>query len=171
MAAMVDGRSEGSGEPRTLVQAIRCAPMMLRPIIAVAICFLASGCGPLVDVPVPSFPPDCPGSAEEALRRTEDDGIFIGTGWLIRYIPSPDPATRGYEVNLVTRNGVPFFATILVLAEERALDRPDGIPVLVYGARTDRARIVAPGPCDPLVEIREADVDWVLPPQPSADGT
>lgn len=121
-----------------------------------------SGCAS--EIPgVPSFPEDCPGSAEEALARTEDADIFIGTGWLIRFVPSPDPATRGYEVSLRTRNGVPYFDTILVLAEEPAPDRPNGIPVLVYGARTERARVVAQGPCDPLHEINQADVDWVLP--------
>ena len=169
MAAMVDGASERSGRPRTSGRAT--LPTLLRPVVAVAICILASGCGPLVDVPVPSFPRDCPGSAEEALGRTDDDGIFIGTGWLIRFIPSPDPASRGYEVNLATLNGRPHSATILVLAEERAPDRQHGVPVLVYGARTDRAAVVAPGVCDPLHEIREADVDWVLPPEASAVGS
>jgi hypothetical protein len=133
-----------------------------RPVLASAICIFVS-VSSCVDVVPPSFRGDCPGSAREALARTDDDEIFIGTGWLIRFVPSPDPATRGYEVNLRTRNGEPYFESILVLAEERAPDRPDGIPVLVYGARTDRARVVAPGPCDPLHEIREADVDWVLP--------
>jgi hypothetical protein len=102
----------------------------------------------------------CPTTVDEAAEMSFGDAI-VGSGYAIRFIPSADPAFRGYDVN-VTRP-VSERATMVTYFLRTAAELPgvsDGDPVLLIGARTDRAHVVVAGTCPPLTVTSDEDVSW-----------
>jgi hypothetical protein len=102
----------------------------------------------------------CPTTVDDAAELSFGDEI-VGGGYAIRFIPSADPLFRGYEVN-VTRP-VSERATMVTYFLRTAAELPGvsgGDPLLLIGARTDRAHIVVAGGCPPLTATSEEDVSW-----------
>lgn len=102
----------------------------------------------------------CPKTVDEATKMSFGEAI-VGGGYAIRFIPSADPSFRGYDVN-VTRP-VSERATMDTYFLRASTELPgisDGDPVLLVGARTDRAHVVVAGTCPPLTLTSEEDVSW-----------
>lgn len=128
---------------------------MGRPRALALVAILATGCG--LSLPTPADP--CPKTVEEALAPADgNDDAYVATGHVIRFLPEAPLAQRGYEINVQTRNGEPYFNTILVRMADRQPGIADGQAVIVMALRTDRNTIVEPGGvCGPLIPILEED--------------
>ena len=102
----------------------------------------------------------CPMTVDEATEMSFGDAI-AGGGYVIRFIPSPDPSFRGYDVN-VTRpvSERALMDTYFLRTSTELAGISDGDPVLLIGARTDRAHVVVAGMCPPLTVTSEEDVSW-----------
>ena len=105
-------------------------------------------------------PTGCPRTIDEA-RQVVDRETFVGGGWLIRYVPSPDrPDFRGYDVNITTPvSPAGFLDTAFLRVPDEIPGVNDGDPVLLVGRREGRV-LVHPGPCPPLTVIDAEELDW-----------
>jgi hypothetical protein len=118
---------------------------------------MGAGCGVQVSLPTPDD--GCPRSVAEAAATEHGRDVIVATGHVVRFVPSPQAQFRGYDVNLQSRNGEPYFNTVLVRVRDRLPGIVDGQPVLVVAERTDRASALVAGDCPVLVPIPESDVD------------
>ena len=124
----------------------------------VSLCLMVlAGCG--LDL----RPDSCPRTVAEAAAFDHGRELYLGTGHVIRFIPSDQPEFRGYDVNLQARDGEPYFNTVLVRTPGRVRGITDGLPVLVVGIRADPTSAISAGECPALVPIPESDVaaPWV----------
>ncbi|MDQ3691242.1 MAG: hypothetical protein M3406_14670 [Chloroflexota bacterium] len=107
--------------------------------------------------------PDCPSSYEGAQSEfdTRDAHAFVATATVIRFVDSPDPEARGYDV-AVARYGGPLLVdrVVLVRVDDPIPGIGGGQAVLVLGQRTDQPNLILPGECVPLQPIEGS-------PQPS----
>jgi hypothetical protein len=88
-----------------------------------------------------------------------DRDVFIGGGYLIRFVPSPDPEFRGYDVNITTPISPDgFLDTAFLRVTREVADVRDGDPVLLIGRR-ESGVVVHPGVCPPLAVVDEAELD------------
>lgn len=91
---------------------------------------------------------------------TLPDNTFVGAGYVIRFVPSPDEAFRGYDLNITrTFTGRAFRDVRLLRIEDEIPGMSQGDPVLVVAERTDNPRVFAPGHCPPLVLVSAEDVE------------
>ena len=124
-----------------------------RTFVAVAAAFGVVACA---IVPVP---PGCPATFEEARFGdfdTVDDDTFVATGTVARFVNSPDPDARGYDVAIARHDGPVFVdGVVLLRVAEPIAGIANGQPVLVLGERTDRRNLILPGGCPPLQPIED----------------
>lgn len=95
---------------------------------------------------------------DEASQVTWDDEI-VGGGYVIRFVPGDRATNRGYEVNLTRAVSERARLDTYLLQTAVEIDGiANGTPVLLVGARTDRATRVVAGACSPLTPTTEEDV-------------
>ena len=108
-------------------------------------------------VPVP---PRCPATFDEARSGDFDtvaDDTFIATGTVVRFVNSPDPDFRGYDINVARHHGPVFVeGTVFLRLAQPFAEVAAGQPVLVLGEWTDRRQLILPGTCPPLQPIEDA---------------
>jgi len=133
----------------------------MRSSLCVAL-FLLAGCDML---PIPSVEsPMCPRTVAEARTMTVDDDTYVGVATVIRFIPSEnDQRYRGYDLRIeeTFSEGRQFVGETLLLRVSSRVPgiRASGELALVVAMRGDRATVLTPGVCDPLVEISESQLD------------
>lgn len=92
-------------------------------------------------------PDACPSTFDEARSVDFDAGVddpFIATGTVVRFVASPDPSSRGYDVNIARHDGPVFVPGVaFVRLAEPMAGIQDGDAVLVLG---DRVRGHGRGP-------------------------
>jgi hypothetical protein len=124
--------------------------MPTRTLCALALVIGLGGC---------TLPTGCPQTIEAARTADLGDDMFVGGGVVIRFVPSPDPEYRGYDVN-ITRPISP--ANFLNTAFLRVVTELPGIeagdPVLLIGPR-ERGALVLPGACPPLTVVGEDELE------------
>ena len=105
-------------------------------------------------------PPVCPVTFDEARSgdfETVDDNTFIATGTVIRFVNSPDPEFRGYDIAVARHDGPVFVdGVVFIRAAGPFAGIAIGQPVLMLGERTDRRNLIMPGVCPPLQPIEDA---------------
>ena len=125
-----------------------------RPFISLVAALVVVACA---IVPVP---PVCPATFDEARFGdfdTVDDDTFVATGTVARFVNSPDPDSRGYDIAIARHDGPVFVdGVVLVRVAEPMAGIANGQPVLVLGERTDRRNLILPGACPPLQPIEDA---------------
>ena len=122
-------------------------------LLAVA-CALAvlPGCA----IPIPN---GCPQTIEAARTADLGDRTFVGGGYVIRFVPSPHGASRGYDVNITTPiSPSGFIDTAFLRVSTEIPGIQNGDPVLLIGPR-ERGPIILPGECPPLTVIGEDELD------------
>ena len=87
------------------------------------------------------------------------DDIFIATGHVIRFVPAPQPQFRGYDIN-VALDGQANFDTYFLRTPASIEGFDGGEPALLVARRTDRTHVLVPGPCVPLTDIPEDQVEY-----------
>ena len=123
--------------------------------LALVALMVTVGCGLQVTLPTPDD--GCPRSVAEAAALENGREIVLATGALIRFVPSPRLDFRGYDVNLMTRNGKTYHETLFLRTAERIAGVREGEYVLVVAEATDRSLVVVPGRCPALVPITEEE--------------
>jgi hypothetical protein len=89
--------------------------------------------------------------------ETVDDNTFIATGTVIRFVNSPDPEFRGYDIAVARHDGPVFVdGVVFIRAAGPFAGIAIGQPVLMLGERTDRRNLIMPGVCPPLQPIEDA---------------
>ena len=102
----------------------------------------------------------CPRTVDEARQVTWDDEI-VGGGYVIRFVPGTQATNRGYEINLTRPVSERAQMDTYVLQTPVEIEgMADATPVLLIGARTDRAHRVVAGACPPLTSTTDEDVTW-----------
>ncbi len=104
----------------------------------------------------------CPSSFEEAQAGNFDASTFVGAGYVIRFVPSPDREYRGYDINIThtLTPGAPFMDIGFLRIDDQVPGITPGDAVLLVAERTERNnRLFTPGPCVPLVGIPESFVE------------
>ncbi|HEU5325654.1 MAG TPA: hypothetical protein VFV59_07210 [Candidatus Limnocylindria bacterium] len=130
-------------------------------VTCAALACLLAACSSIREV-WPTDPGDvgCPNSVEAARAVTLGDNAFVATGYVIRFVPSPDEAFRGYDLDVTRVFTGPAFRDVGFLRiEDEIAGMSQGDPVLVVAERTDKARVFVPGPCPPLVRVPAEDVE------------
>jgi hypothetical protein len=114
-----------------------------------------SGCT-LLDPACPRTPADA--DAEEFEARSADTNVF--TGYVIRYVDSPDLDARGYDLN-VRRwlLGRPSPEGTFLRVTEPLPGIGPGDPVLIVAEPGPREPLLVAGRCPPLTLISEAEVE------------
>ena len=129
--------------------------MILRAAAVVTIAVAtASGCATADVCPL------TPESVEtEAFTGLGEDTVVF-TGYVIRYLDSPDVEFRGYDVNVVRflKGRASPEGTFLRVAREVAGIR-GGQPVMIIGDPVGAGVVIEPGPCVPLIPISDEEVD------------
>ena len=122
--------------------------------VATIMMVTASGCD-VADV--------CPLTSEsvetESFTGLGEDTVVL-TGYVIRYVDSPDVEFRGYELNVVRflKGRASPEGTFLRVAREVA-GISGGQPVMIIGDPIGRGVVIEPGVCVPLIPISEEEVD------------
>ena len=130
-------------------------PRSGRSAAALGMAFLAwlSGCELAADVAS-----RCPLTVDEAAETEWGDAI-VGGGYAIRFVPSPQLRFRGYDVNLTRPvSDRAMLDTYFLRAEGEIPGIAAGDPVVLIGARTDRAHTVVAGACPALTVTTDEDV-------------
>lgn len=130
-------------------------------VLSAALAALLTSCGSVREV-WPTDPGDigCPNSVEVGRAVTLGDDTFLAAGYVIRYVPSPDQAFRGYDLDITrTFTGRAFRDVAFLRIEDEIAGMSQGQPVLVVAKRTEKARVFSPGPCPPLVPVPPEDVE------------
>lgn len=99
----------------------------------------------------------CPTTVDEAVASTHREGTFVGTGYVVRFVPSPRTEFRGYDINAVRWIGGRAAGGLLFLRSDEIAGIGDGQPVLII-AREGEESSYAPGACPALQPISEDDV-------------
>lgn len=126
-------------------------PQPGRPAAALGLAFLVwiSGC---------DLASRCPRTVDEAAETDWGDAI-VGGGYAIRFVPSPQLGSRGYDVNLTRPvSDRAMLDTYFLRVEDEIPGIAAGDPVVLIGARTDRAHTVVGGVCPALTVTTEEDV-------------
>ena len=124
--------------------------MPIRTLCVLSLVALLGGC---------ALPTGCPQTIEEARAVDLGDDMFVGGGYVIRFVPSPDPEYRGYDVNItapIAPAGLWGTAFLRVVTEIPGVQAGD--PVLLIGPR-ERGMLVLAGECPPLIVVDEAELD------------
>jgi hypothetical protein len=108
---------------------------------------------------------DCPATLAEAGAAdfsAVGDDTFVGTGFVIRYVPSPEAtASRGYDLNIIDvfqGERPPAGGFFLRVAEPiDAIEQ--GAAVLVVAEPTSNEVLFVPGPCTPMVEVQAGQIE------------
>ena len=126
--------------------------LALGPLSVLAIAGVLAACS----LPTPT---GCPQTIEAARALDPADRAFVGGGYVIRFVPSPDPEFRGYDVNITTpiSPSGPLNTAFLRVANEIP-GIQDGDPVLLIGPRA-RGVVVLPGACPALTVVSEDELD------------
>ncbi|HET8776712.1 MAG TPA: hypothetical protein VFN76_03525 [Candidatus Limnocylindria bacterium] len=129
-------------------------------VSAGAAVFVAACAGP-VEVPRRTDEPVvCPSSVEDATAMTFPDDTFVGAGYVIRFVPSPDEAFRGYDLNITrTFTGRPFMDVRFLRIHDEIPGLSQGEPVLVVARRTENPRVFTPDACAPLIRVSADNVE------------
>ena len=100
----------------------------------------------------------CPLTVDEAAETDWGDAV-VGGGYAIRFVPSPQLRFRGYDVNLTRPvSDRAMLDTYFLRVEDEIPGIAAGDPVLLVGARTDRAHTLVAGACPALTVTTEEDV-------------
>ncbi len=121
---------------------------------------LLAACAGISQVPQATSGVACPSSVEEASNMAFADDIFVGAGHVIRFVPSPDEAFRGYDLDIshiFTGSALRDVAFLRIHDEIRGMSQGD--PILLVARRTERPRVFTPGPCVPLVPVPAGAVE------------
>jgi len=123
-------------------------------VVAVALTATAPGCT------VAAACPETFEQAESGEFEGRAESTLVGTGLVIRYVPAPDLASRGYDIAVerLLWGDRPETPTFLLVPDEIADVRP-GAPVLIVAEPTDRDWVITQGTCVALRPIEESDVD------------
>ena len=137
-----------------------------RTFVPLSVAFIVVACAM-----VPS-PPVCPATFDEARLGdfdTVDEDTFVATGTVARFVNSPDPDSRGYDIAIARHDGPGFVdGVVLVRVAERIAGIENGQPVLVLGERTDRRNLILRGACPALQPIEDAPPNSAKSMQPTA---
>ena len=121
---------------------------------------LLAGCAAVSPLPQTTDEAACPSSVEEASDMAFADDIFVGAGHVIRFVPSPDEAFRGYDLDIsqmFTGSALRDVAFLRINEEIPGMSQGDA--VLLVARRTDEPRVFTPGPCLPLVPVPASAVE------------
>lgn len=84
---------------------------------------------------------------------------FVAVGRVIRYVPSPTGAARGYDLGVAhIFQGAPPDGTLFLSVAEPYPAISDRDPVLIIGDTGDRS-VIAPGECPALQPIDESELE------------
>ncbi len=180
----------GSGATESRVRSFGWLPAATTVVVAMVVAFIvvagydrlwgagrmeSTASAPAVASQTPDEP-DCPSTYEGArsVFGTRDADAFVATATVIRFVDSPDPEARGYDV-VVARYGGPLLVdrVVLVRVDDPIPGIGGGQAVLVLGQRTDQPNLILPGECVPLQPIEGSpqpspSAAAILPPGTSA---
>jgi hypothetical protein len=106
-----------------------------------------------------SFDARCPTALEDlsdpAVRDRFGAGLVAGTAIVQRYVDSPDPDFRGYDINITFRGvGLAEADQVMFVAAQGPIpDVQPGAEVLVVGGRGPRAAEIQSMGCPALVPL------------------
>jgi hypothetical protein len=109
-----------------------------------------------------SFEPMCPNNLEDlsdpAVRDRFGAGLVAGTAIEQRYVDSPDPDFRGYDINITFRGvGLAEADQVMFVAAQSPIpDVQPGVEVLVVGGRGPRAAEIQSMGCSALVPLNSS---------------
>lgn len=121
--------------------------------VAAVAMLLVSGCSTAVLQPSggPAIGSDCPRGLEDlhdpALRQRIGSDFVAGTAIVHRYVDSPDPAYRGYDISITSRiAGLAEAEQVMFVAALSPLPNIElGAEVLVVGRRGPRVAEIQSG--------------------------
>jgi hypothetical protein len=99
----------------------------------------------------------CPETVDEAAEMSFGEAV-VGGGYVIRFIPSPDPLVRGYDVNVTRPVSGATMNTYLLRVPAEIPGIAPGAAVLLIAERRDGALVPMAGLCPALTVTSEEDV-------------